>query len=519
MADISKYFGQGVKNTLYLKNGVNFYHKGPWVQVFEDTEIDRWYVGDFCSASYQVSAEFGSNKKETLQILVVARPDQANYTIYGRASIDDPLVDISVSVNNGYLSLKMSASDPAYLGTKVIYIASYAGTVNTLIPATNLSFLIPDNLGTPGTGGQTPGSGTGSTIDLSSVNQGIVPDVTNQYNIGTNNKRWKSLFLTSSIDIGGVTLSKSTTGAGLDFPTGSTIGGLPLGIFSKISVPGADDVVANTENTALNLIAGPNIIITTDALSNTVTITGTGSGGGGGAVVSGGNSFQTISISGQGNVVADRPSDVLTLVAGSGIVLTTNPASDAITISSTGGGAGGGTSNQIIVTPVTTGEYPLVVAAGLDTVSPQSLYGKTSITVDIDNDLLNVTAIASRWADLAEKYLADADYEPGTVLEFGGDFEVTIAKNDTRRVAGIVSTDPGFIMNRDLKETNTALVALQGRVPCKIIGPVLKGDLIVSAGNGYAKSCADPRIGSVIGKSLEDFDGDTGIIEVAVGRL
>jgi hypothetical protein len=217
--------------------------------------------------------------------------------------------------------------------------------------------------------------------------------------------------------------------------------------------------------------------------------------------------------------VADRPSDVLTLVAGSGIVLTTNPASDSITISSTGGSGSGGTSNQIIVTPVTTGEYPLVVAAGLDSISPQSLYGKTSITVDIDNDLLNVTAISSRWADLAEKYLADAKYEPGTVLEFGGDFEVTIAKNDTRRVAGIVSTDPGFIMNRDLKETNTALVALQGRVPCKIIGPVLKGDLIVSAGNGYAKSCADPKIGSVIGKSLEDFDGDTGIIEVAVGRL
>jgi hypothetical protein len=518
MADISKYFGQGVKNTLYLKNGVNFYHKGPWVQVFEDTEIDRWYVGDFCSASYQVSAEFGSNKKETLQILVVARPDQANYTIYGRASIDDPLVDVSVSVNNGYLSLKMSASDPAYLGTKVIYIASYAGAVNTLIPATNLSFLIPDNLGTPGTGGSTPPPGSVS-VDLSAVDQNIIPLDTNEYILGSNNKRWKNLFLNSSIDIDGAVISKSTISSGLDFPLGSTIGGTPIGIFSKISVPGADDVVADTENTALNLIAGPNIIITTDALSNTVTITGTGSSSGGGAVVSGGNSFQTISISGQGNVVADRPSDVLTLVAGSGIVLTTNPASDSITISSTGGSGGGGTSNQIIVTPVTTGEYPLVVAAGLDSISPQSLYGKTSITVDIDNDLLNVTAISSRWADLAEKYLADAKYEPGTVLEFGGDFEVTIAKNDTRRVAGIVSTDPGFIMNRDLKETNTALVALQGRVPCKIIGPVLKGDLIVSAGNGYAKSCADPKIGSVIGKSLEDFDGDTGIIEVAVGRL
>jgi hypothetical protein len=518
MADISKYFGQGVKNTLYLKNGVNFYHKGPWVQVFEDTEVDRWYVGDFSSASYQVSAEFGSNKKETLQILVVARPDRANYTIYGRAAIDDPLVDISVTVNNGYLSLKMSASNPAYRGTKVIYIASYAGTINTLIPATTLSFLIPDNLGSSGSGGSTPPPGSVS-VDLSAVDQNIIPLDTNEYILGSNNKRWKNLFLNSSIDIDGAVISKSTISSGLDFPLGSTIGGTPIGIFSKISVPGELDVIANTENTALNIIAGANILITTDPETNSVTIIGTG-GGSGTVTTSGSNSFQTITISGQANVVADRPGDVLTLVAGAGIVLTTNAAGDAITISSTGGGGGsGGSSNQIIVTPVTTGEYPLVVAAGLDTVSPQSLYGKTSLTVDIDNDVLNATAVASRWADLAEKYLADSEYDPGTVLEFGGKFEVTLASEETRKVAGVVSTAPGFIMNRELIESNATLIALQGRVPCKVRGQVVKGDLMVSAGAGYAKSSNDPKIGTVIGKALENFNGDTGIIEVAVGRL
>jgi hypothetical protein len=410
----------------------------------------------------------------------------------------------------------MSVTDPAYLGTKVIYIASYAGTVNTLIPATTLSFLIPDDSGIPGTGGQSPVPG--DSIDLSAVDQNILPAETDQYSIGSNNKRWSNLFVNSSIDIGGALIEKSTVSAGIDLPLGSTIGGTPIGIFSKISVPGADDVTADTENTALNLIAGANIIITTDPDTNAVTITGTG-GGGGGAVVSGGNSFQTITVSGQANVIADRPGDVLTLIAGNGIVLTTNASSDTITIASTAGGGSGGTSNQIIVAPISTGEYPLVVAAGLDSISPQSLYGKTSITVDIDNDLLNVTAVASRWADLAEKYQADSYYEPGTVLEFGGEFEVTLASSETRSVAGVVSTDPGFIMNRDLKETNTVLIALQGRVPCKVQGHIKKGDLIISAGNGYAKASKDPKIGMVIGKSLENFDGSTGIIEVAIGRL
>ena len=74
-------------------------------------------------------------------------------------------------------------------------------------------------------------------------------------------------------------------------------------------------------------------------------------------------------------------------------------------------------------------------------------------------------------------------------------------------------------MNADCRGEFVVPLALQGRVPCKVLGPVSKGDMMVSAGNGFARAEESPKIGSVIGKALEDFNGDSGIIEVVVGRL
>jgi len=129
-------------------------------------------------------------------------------------------------------------------------------------------------------------------------------------------------------------------------------------------------------------------------------------------------------------------------------------------------------------------------------------------------------ATTAQYADLAEKYVADAAYAPGTVLVFGGTAEVTVDAEDAdRRVAGVVSTDPGFLMNEGLTTEFTAAVALTGRVPCFVVGPVRKGDLMVVAGLGRARAERDPKVGSVIGKALEDFEGAEGTIEVVVGRF
>jgi len=129
------------------------------------------------------------------------------------------------------------------------------------------------------------------------------------------------------------------------------------------------------------------------------------------------------------------------------------------------------------------------------------------------------TAMAANYADLAEKYVADADYEPGTVLDFGGSHEVTLSTGLVpSRVAGVVSTNPAYLMNDDCSGHFVAAVALQGRCPCKVVGPVQKGDLLVSAGDGKAKAVIIPTVGSVIGKALEDISSREGIIEISVGR-
>lgn len=139
------------------------------------------------------------------------------------------------------------------------------------------------------------------------------------------------------------------------------------------------------------------------------------------------------------------------------------------------------------------------------------------------NNVYGVTFVGvsttAKYADLAENYAADAEYEPGTVVCFGGDAEVTICDIDhCQKVAGVVSTDPAYLMNSGLEGTKAA-VALQGRVPCKVVGSVRKGDMMVAAGNGRARAEANPKIGAVIGKALENFDGTEGVIEVVIGRV
>ncbi len=146
MLKFTDFFKQSPQNKLSLKNNTQLAHKGSWVQVYTDTEIDRWYVGDYSSANYTITAEFDSNKKEVLQVLVVARPDQASVSIYGRTSIDDALINVTASVNNSYLSLIANVTDNSFLGTKVIFFANYAETINTLAVPEPVSYV--DSSGT-----------------------------------------------------------------------------------------------------------------------------------------------------------------------------------------------------------------------------------------------------------------------------------------------------------------------------------------------------------------------------------
>ena len=132
------------------------------------------------------------------------------------------------------------------------------------------------------------------------------------------------------------------------------------------------------------------------------------------------------------------------------------------------------------------------------------------------------TATSAQYADLAENYLADADYDEGTVLVFGGDEEVTVTttKGNTR-VAGVVSTNPAHLMNSALQGNYVTAIGLQGRVPCKVLGQVAKGDMLVtSAIPGYAIVNNSPGVGQVIGKAVgAKSDEGKGTVEVVVGRV
>ena len=157
----------------------------------------------------------------------------------------------------------------------------------------------------------------------------------------------------------------------------------------------------------------------------------------------------------------------------------------------------------------------LVLAnAGIITVGANTNTG----TITGNWTLSTGSKLQATYADLAEYYEADQYYEPGTVLAFGGEKEVTLAEDSTARVAGVVSTDPAYAMNAGCAGLAVA-IALQGRVPTKVRGFIRKGDMMVSGGNGFARPSLSPQMGTVIGKALEDFDGIEGVIEVAVGRL
>lgn len=150
----------------------------------------------------------------------------------------------------------------------------------------------------------------------------------------------------------------------------------------------------------------------------------------------------------------------------------------------------------------------------------QGLETDANLTYNPSSNLLSTTATAAQYADLAEKYTSDQEYVPGTIVMFGGNAEVTISEDRTKKVAGVVSTHPAYLMNSHLEGTSVE-VALQGRVPCKVEGTVHKGDMIVAGSTpGVGIAHNDPQLGQVIGKALENYNStETGMIEVAVGRL
>ena len=135
----------------------------------------------------------------------------------------------------------------------------------------------------------------------------------------------------------------------------------------------------------------------------------------------------------------------------------------------------------------------------------------------------NGTATYAKYADLAERYAADAPYAEGTVVVFGGEAEVTASSAFAQRsVAGVVSLRPAVAMNAEAGNNEThPFIALQGRVPVKVTGDVKKGDILVAsdvAGTAAAwtNEDADPRMTAYVGIAIADVVD--GFVEVKVGK-
>lgn len=194
--------------------------------------------------------------------------------------------------------------------------------------------------------------------------------------------------------------------------------------------------------------------------------------------------------------------------AGSIDVSSISSGTSSIGISGVGGNAYltvGGTANVLVA--ATTGVYVTGIISASGNITGANIRG-----VNID----------STSADVAERYLADADYPVGTVLVIGGDQELTQSTGYAQTtVVGTVSEQPALTMNRDLQGDHVVSLAFLGRVPCRVVGNINRGDMLVSSNTqGVATSMESYVPGAVLGKALESYNSTTpGVIEIIVGRL
>jgi hypothetical protein len=197
-----------------------------------------------------------------------------------------------------------------------------------------------------------------------------------------------------------------------------------------------------------------------------------------------------------------------------------------ITAVTAGSGLTGGATSGGATLNVGAGSYITVAA---DTVSVDATSANTGSKVvardssgNFSAGVITATATSARYADLAENYVADANYDPGTVLIIGGEHEVSTTEDPgSYKAVGVVSTNPAHLMNSHCEGEHVVAVALRGRIPCKVTGNVNKGDVLITSNlPGHAMVAANPQTLSplqIIGRALETkTDAQPGVIEILV---
>ena len=129
---IDKFLQVGRKNTIALKNDTNLSRTGPWVAIPQETEIDRFFLGDFCAAEYTIMCDFDTRNKEIIKCLVAASIENASLVVYGRSSIGADLINLSATVNESFVTIKATPASDAVKNSKVVVNAFYFNNQNLL---------------------------------------------------------------------------------------------------------------------------------------------------------------------------------------------------------------------------------------------------------------------------------------------------------------------------------------------------------------------------------------------------
>jgi len=389
-----------------------------------------------------------------------------------------------LNVTSGDITVfRGDASGAIYVGNSQATYIYYDGTSWSIAGGTGVAV---SNLTTTGTVSAT-GNITGGNLRTAGQ-VSATGNITSAANIAGANANITTQINTTSVSASGNIRTAGTISATSSVTAASTVGGVITG--SSVSVTGAQTAAS----TVGGVITGSSVSVTgAQTAASTVggVITGT-SVSVSGSVTGGAHNGTSVSVSGG-----------VTAASVSGGVITGTSVSVSGNVTA-GGHVGTVYTNSIINTG----------ANATGNIGSATLYFNTAF----------IKATSAQYADLAEMYTADDNYVPGTVVEFGGDQEVTISSsNHCTQVAGIISTNPSYLMNSAQEGEHVLPVALTGRVPCQVVGTIRKGDRLVSSdlpGVAMALDMKHYEPGCIIGKALENYNSiATGVIEVAVGRF
>ena len=441
-------------------------------------------------------------------------------TVNGNATITN------VTSTGDHTALRYISS--ATTGTTPLEISSTTRVANLNVAYANVSdFGVVGNL--------TTGSYYPALVDTTGTGNKAL-NVSGGYEFDTANAKLNLGNITALFDIAGTTIGGSLTTAAQPNITS-------VGTLTSLTVTGALGVttgVITGDGGGLSNVAGGNI---TGQSANAL-VAGTVYTAAQPNITSVGT-LTSLAVTGNitsGNVAGTG--GVFTYVSGDGANLTALTGANVtgeVAFADTANAVAGANVSGTVATAstVTTAAQPNITSVGtLTSLAVTGLVNAGSVQTPTLTTGANTTAgsitgnwtlttgsrLESTYADLAEYYRGEESYEVGTVVCFGGSEEVHVSSEKcSRRVAGIVSTNPAYIMNQGCSGIPVA-VALQGRVPCKVTGKCEKGDIMVHDGQGGATAwyhvATIMHPGVVLGKAIQDkSESELSIIEIAVGRL